>query len=70
MAIINSAKLYDTFKYVSLIFLPALNVLWLALGSIWGFPMLQEVSLSIAALNAFLGVITGVSSLQHQAETK
>lgn len=67
--IISSNKVYDTIKYSATIFIPAINVLWVALGTVWGFPFIQEISISIAALNVFLGTIAGISSAQYSAST-
>lgn len=58
-------KLYNVLKYVALIVLPALNVLWLALASIWELDYGTKVGLTIAAVDAFLGALLKVSSASY-----
>jgi len=70
MALITSSKLYDWAKYTAIVFLPALNLLWLALSTIWGLPYSQQVSATVLALNTFLGAVVGLSSAQHNAKAK
>lgn len=63
-----SNKLYNVLKYVAIIGLPTLNTLWITLSSIWGLPLSEEVSLTIAALNAALGGLLGVSSYKYNKD--
>ena len=65
--IITSSKLYDTLKYSATIFIPAANVLWVAVATVWKLPFIQEISITIAAVNAFIGTIAGISSAQYSA---
>ena len=67
--VIQSNKVYDIVKYSATIFIPALNVLWVAVATVWGLPLIQEISITIAALNVFLGTIAGISSAQYSATT-
>lgn len=67
--VIQSNKVYDIVKYSATIFIPALNVLWVAVATVWGLPLIQEISITIAALNVFLGTIAGISSAQYSAST-
>lgn len=57
-----SNKTYDTIKWIALIVLPALNVLILTLGKIWGLPYFSEIGASIAAFGVFLAAIIKTSS--------
>ena len=59
---------YDRLKWIALVFLPAVEVLWLALGKIWGFPYVVEIGSTIAAVDVFLGTLLGVSTLNYRAE--
>jgi len=68
--IINNDKLYSLAKWTAAVFLPALQVLWLALAPTWHIGLVNEVSVTIAALNAFLGAIVGISNVQYNAEKK
>lgn len=58
-------KVYDTLKWAVMILLPALATLYAALGAIWGFPYVQEITTTITAVTAFLGALIGVSSIQY-----
>lgn len=56
---------YDVMKWVCLIVLPAAGVLYAALAGLWGWPYTQEVVGTIAAVEAFLGALLGVSTAQY-----
>lgn len=53
---------YDKLKWVAQIFLPALSTFYFALSKIWGLPYGVEITGTISALDAFLGVCLGISS--------
>jgi len=57
-----SNKNYDRAKFFATVVLPALGALYAALALIWGFPASEEVVGSIAAVNAFLGIVLKVSN--------
>lgn len=59
-------KVYDIFKWVALVGLPALTALWLTLANIWGFPYAEAIGATMAAVTTFLGAILGISSIQYQ----
>lgn len=59
-----SSKTYDMLKWVTLVLLPALSTLYMALSSVWPLPFPNEVVGTIAAIVTFLGVLLGLSSLQ------
>lgn len=60
-----SNKLYDVLKWIALIFLPACGTLYFALAGIWGFPYAEQVVGTITAVDTFLGVLLGISTLQY-----
>ena len=60
-----SDKLYDVLKWIAQILLPALGALYFALAGIWNLPYGEEVIGTITAVDAFLGVILGISSKQY-----
>lgn len=64
-----SNKTYDALKWIALCVLPALATLYLALAGIWGIPYGEEVSGTIMALDAFLGVILGISNARYKKES-
>ena len=58
-------KVYDVLKWIAQILLPALGTLYFALASIWGFPYAEQVVGTITAIDAFLGILLGISTLQY-----
>ena len=59
--IINS-KVYDVMKYITMVVLPAVTTLWLAVGSIWGLPYAEPIGATLSAITVFLGAILGIST--------
>lgn len=57
-----SNNLYDVLKWIAQLFLPAAATLYFALANIWGLPYGEEIVGTITAVDAFLGVILGISS--------
>ena len=60
-----SNKVYDVLKWIAQILLPALGTLYFALAGIWNFPYAEEVVGTITAVDTFLGVILGISSINY-----
>lgn len=60
-----SNRVYDILKWIALVCLPALSVLYLSIAQIWGLPLGQEISGTIMAVDTFLGVILGISSIEY-----
>lgn len=60
-----SDKVYDVLKWIAQIFLPAIGTLYFALARIWDFPLAEEIVGTITAVDAFLGVLLGISSAQY-----
>lgn len=60
-----SDKAYDILKWVAQILLPATGTLYFAIVNIWGFPYGEQVVGTITAVDAFLGVILGISASQY-----
>lgn len=58
-------KTYDILKYIAQIVLPALGTLYFALAGLWNFPYGEQVVGTIAAIDAFLGAILKISSVQY-----
>lgn len=61
-----SNKTYDILKWVAQLVLPALATLMMSLGNIWGIPYADQISLTIMALDTFLGAILGISSSNYK----
>ena len=61
-----SNKVYDVLKWIAQLLLPALGTLYFALSAIWGLPYGEEIVGTITAVDAFLGVILGISSASYK----
>lgn len=59
-------KTYDILKWVALCALPAFCALYATIGEIWGIPYSAQVVSTIAAVDAFLGAVLGVSSIKYK----
>lgn len=55
-------RTYDLLKWVTLILLPALSVLYMALAPLWNLPLPTEIAATIAAVDVFLAVLLGIST--------
>jgi len=60
-----SNRAYDVLKDVAQLVLPALGTLYFALSGIWGWPYGEQIVGTIAAVDAFLGVLLKLSSIQY-----
>lgn len=58
-------KMYDILKWIAQYFLPAVGTLYFALAGIWGLPCGEQVVGTITAVDTFLGVLLGISSVQY-----
>lgn len=58
-------RVYDVLKWIAQIVLPAAGTLYFALSQIWGLPYGEQVVGTITAVDAFLGAILGVSSMNY-----
>ncbi len=66
--IFKNSKIYDALKYVALIVLPAVAVLWSTLGKIWGWPLVTEITSTICGVDVFLGGLLQISSNKYNAQ--
>jgi hypothetical protein len=62
-------ELYDKLKFIAQLLLPALGTLYFALAKIWGLPYGVEIVGTIAAVDAFLGTILGISTNNYNKYT-
>ena len=58
-------RMYDVMKWIAMVVLPGLGTLYFALAGIWGFPYGEEVVGTITAIDAFLGALLGVSTVNY-----
>ena len=61
-----SNKVYDVLKWIAQLLLPAAGTLYFALASIWGLPYGEQIVGTITAVDTFLGVILGISTMQYK----
>ena len=59
-------KVYDVLKAIAMIILPALGTLYFALAGLWGWPYAEQIVGTITAIDTFLGVILGISTMQYK----
>lgn len=62
-----SNKTYDILKWIAQYLLPACGTLYFALASIWGLPYGEQVVGTITAIDTFLGVLLGISSISYNS---
>lgn len=60
-----SNKAYDVLKWICIIVLPALATLYRGVGTIWSLPYVEEIPQTIIVIDAFLGALLGVSTIQY-----
>lgn len=60
-----SNKTYDVLKFIAQIVLPALGTLYAALAPLWNLPYAEQIVGTIVAVDAFLGALLGLSSVQY-----
>ena len=60
-----SDKVYNILKWVAQVVLPAIATLYFALAQIWGLPYGEQIVGTITAIDAFLGAILGISTIQY-----
>lgn len=64
-----SNNIYDKLKWITQYLLPASGTLYFALSGIWGLPFGEQIVGTITAVDTFLGVILGISSMQYKNAT-
>ena len=63
-----SNKVYDILAYIQRIALPAIAALWAALGKIWNWPLVPEITATICAVDVCLGTLLKLSSNQYNQQ--
>ena len=64
-----SNKTYDVMKWVAQYLLPAAGTLYFALAGIWGLPYGEQIVGTITAVDTFIGVLLGLSTIQYNKST-
>ncbi|MBO7711095.1 MAG: phage holin [Lachnospiraceae bacterium] len=65
-----SNKVYDVLKFIAQILLPAIGTLYFALARIWDLPYAEQIVGTITAVDAFLGALLGISTMQYNKQEK
>ena len=60
-----SNKVYDVLKIITLQIIPPLATLVMAVFSLWSIPYGYEISETLIAIDACLGVMLGISSFKY-----
>lgn len=60
-----SNKVYDILKWCCILFIPALATLYRGLAGIWGWAFVEEIPQSLITIDAFLGAILGISTIDY-----
>lgn len=63
--LVLSPAVYDKLKLTVQILLPAISTLYFTLGGIWGFPEVEKVIGTIAAITVALGAVVAVSAKRY-----
>ena len=63
-------KTDNVLKWMAQLLLPAMGTLYFALASIWHLPYGEQVVGTITAVDAFLGVILGITTAQYKQKQK
>ena len=70
MKTILSDKAYDVLKWIASTVFPAFIAMYSAIAIAWGWSYTEQVVATLAAINAFMGVILGVSTAQYNKYIK
>ncbi|MBR3182804.1 MAG: phage holin [Firmicutes bacterium] len=63
-----SNRAYDVLKWICIIVLPALATLYRGVGTIWSLPYVEEIPQTIIVIDAFLGALLGVSTINYNKD--
>ena len=61
-----SNKMYDMLKWIAMVVIPAVGTLYFALAGIWGWAYGEQIVGTLTAIDTFLGVMLGISSVQYK----
>ena len=62
--IFKKEKNYDTLKTIALI-MPLFIVLYEGIGKIWNIPYTEQITLTLTAINAFIGGLVKISNVKY-----
>lgn len=58
-------KVYNILKWIAMYLLPAAGTLYFTLSGIWGLPYGEQIVGTITAIDTFLGILLGISTMQY-----
>lgn len=58
-------KTYDFLKWIAQYLLPAVGTLYFTLAGVWNLPYGEQVVGTVTAVDAFLGVLLGISTASY-----
>ena len=58
-------RVYDWMKWITILALPAIATLLIAIGNIWNIDILTPVAATITAVTALLGTVLGISTISY-----
>lgn len=61
-------KIYDTMKWIAQYLLPASATLYFAIAQLWNLPYAEQIVGTITAIDAFLGILLGISSAGYSGD--
>jgi hypothetical protein len=65
-----TGKKYDALKWAALMGIPTIEGLWVTLAYVWGWPYLEPVAVTIAALGVAMAGFIGVSNIQYARQSR
>lgn len=65
MVVIMSNKLYDILKWIALVALDAIALLYQTIAAIWNLPFAEQIPATIIAISVCLGTFLGISSIKY-----
>ena len=58
-------RVYDWMKWITILVLPAIATLLIAIGNIWNIGILTPVAATVTAVTAMLGTVLGISTISY-----
>ena len=58
-------RVYDWMKWITILVLPAIATLLIAIGNIWNIAVLTPVAATVTAVTAMLGTVLGISTISY-----
>lgn len=63
--IFKNDKIYNVFKWIAMVFLPAFTTFYGVIGATCNIPHTQEVLTIMVAFDTFLGALLGIGTSQY-----